>query len=160
MARLDATHDLKRSAAILAGLVGLDSAQVGPLVNVDVAGDVDPGPMPVVGVGAGGQTAPILECGVADDAQTVDAHRTQRSGIGAEMLDRFLSSRGPDVCGAGGIGEFLDFEFVVAAQQGQRHFTVEHHHHGLDLVYGRRSALDRLQSGDRAHTRGGETDQL
>ena len=72
VAGLDAADDLERSAAVGARFARDHLAQVGPLVDGDVAFDVDTGPMPVVFVGPRGQAGPALERGIDNDPEPVD----------------------------------------------------------------------------------------
>ena len=46
---------------------------------------------------------------------------------------------------------------MVAAHERKRDLAIEHHHHGLDLVFGGRATVDLFQCLDRAHTRCRET---
>ena len=157
VAGLDATDDLDRGAAHRACLTGADFAQIGPLVDRNVALDGDAGVVPVVLVGAGGETGAARERVIGDDPQALDPDRTERAGHRPEVLVSFFRRGRPEVDRAGGVLQLLEVELMVAAHERKRDLAIEHHHHGLDLVFGGCATVGLFQCLDRADTRCRET---
>src|SRR5690606_41209886 len=71
-ADLDALPQVELGPALHAAVALGDGAEIGPLADGDIAGDVDAPVVPVVLVGAGGHVVPALEGMVGDDRGEID----------------------------------------------------------------------------------------
>src|SRR5690606_40373117 len=72
VADLDALPQVELGPALHAAVTLGDGAEIGPLADGDIAGDVDAPVVPVVLVGAGRSVVPTVEGVVGDDLGEVD----------------------------------------------------------------------------------------
>ena len=138
VADLDAALHLQRMTAVDARLARGDLAQVGPPADGDVPLDVDAAQVGVVDVGAGVHAAPPAQRLVGDHRVIQwDADRAEAAGQRAERVADLFRLGRADRDRAGGVGELLLVQRVVAAHQHQGEHAVQEVHQGLDLPVGR-----------------------
>ena len=137
VARFDAADDLDGGPALRARLAFTHLTQIDVLGHVDVSGDVDASVMPVIFVGAGGEVGAVLESNVDIDRNVVaDAHRTERTRTGTQVLDGFVGGGGAHFDRAGRVLELLHVELMVTSYNGDGDLIVEDHDHRLHLALG------------------------
>ena len=77
--------------------------------------------------------AAALQSLIRDHAHVLHAHRTERSGIGAEQLPDFLRMRRPEFGGLHRGAEFRFAERMIAAHQRENGLAVGDQHQALHL---------------------------
>ena len=108
------------------GFAGIDRAQVGPLIDLNVALDIDAAKVMVVFVGAGRHVAAALKREVGDDQQILAfasarlclcAHPAQTAGARAEQIANLLRRARVALRSRQRVGKFRFVQLMIAAQQ-------------------------------------------
>ena len=115
---------LEGLAGLRAGFAGLDSAQVCPAADLDVALDVDMAKVETVFVGARSEFGSVAKHEVGADFKAGDVDGAQTSGTGAECLADFFRRCGAKVGSAENAGEFGLVE-PVGSEQQEKNWAVD-----------------------------------